>query len=1813
LWGDPEGGTLSGLGLSVSAGVTSGSLAMKSPFPRLVFRRQQRRQAAREEHRRTALGIEPLEIRRAFATYEIESILYGGASPVDGWSLFGMADTDNLTITTTNTSTPFTGAGNLTVHFGSQGLLPASVINVTDHTVTLTLPALSGITWNGTSATTYANIAFTDSGAAGPFNMSNNAFIAYPANITSISPSSVTVNDSANLTLVASDPQRGFGALPDRPFYFIFNGTTLIPASGSGAASSSTQLTVNVAPGVLNQTGNWSIQTTSAGGVPSGPNDSASFALVGNLGFAVESINYTIASITYQEQAITGWSYLGSGNDTINITLANGSTPFPANTTVFFVEDGNPSNQVSVTNLSPINGSMTLPVPVPYFGLYAGSTTNMTLSFGQAPNNDTTNGSFQYHNVFLQNLSPTQSYVAGGGTLNLTANSAVYGFGNLSQNVTVVFDGPKHLAVTGTPTSSTELSITMPNFGDDTAVGNYSVFLGAPANVNMPASNNLSLEVLQNPVIANLTVTFQNNTNLSTNGSPSNTTPPGINDFYLYVYGTVNNDKGWFDINATTGVVGTTPQVSANGVPFTNLNNSTLFFNLAGAAYNGTRVYLSTESTLQNQPTANFANSYYDFVEIAASNSSVFADTSQVDQFGMPMTLALSISGSNQTSTSGNSEGLTRQDILTGYNTYFQDIPGYNLAIVPIGGLGNATLSTYRVLAPNDLLNAITAEGNAYQQGNSTDFTISPQNGSYNGSFGNLSHWAYLNITTANSAINGTLYPAGSFVTGPWLPAGTVIAETNSSNTATSFIIGTNQTIANASPFQNVTINGTVATTVGGVRIQQVTGNMTSEGFQALSNAFGPSVFNYANGTPVAWDNATLNQNNAIDLMFNRYKSDIWWQEENQPASNLSNTTLYPQQVALYNGTVTTTMATSIENTSANYTVLRFIDYTSGAANTNLTFDIYYPYFTTNSPAGKLDPFGNPVPPPPAFFNQAEGNFKSPSLQVFGGAGIFQPGGSSTAGNAVALNDLGRDVAVAISRGYGATMLSMGEPIQNASNPNLAVFHHTNPSNTTGTWTLPTSVYNTVNPTDINITGWVAASYLNFGSPMTITGVSTDGSNTIIAVESFVSGEPIVIAEGKNRDNLQFVLFAETGTMFPNGAGQIPYNMYESFIQSRGDFEQGVQDVHGAYEKVNINGLGYGYAFSDFMGLSSTISVNALTTPEATPEQSSHLLVTMQPWFNDAPVVVTYDIDSVTFESQAISGWSLFGSGADQVTITTTANSTPFNLNASYGLAFGGLNATGMATGANTLTVSVPSLTSLWTGVGGSDFANLSFVNANSTTGNTSFAVLPVNLTVVAPDNGSVTGNTALMLNASSKQYGFGNATNLSVFFSRNGVTAGATNVAVVDPTTLSFTTPAVGEPGNWTLGVYKDAAATVANLASNNLTYAFTEGSQVFLSGDYNADGLTDIATLLDDGNWQVSFTQAAGNATLVSLNAANHWTTNATWVDWSVLRSGDRDMIVARAEVPNEAGSWWKLSYDGTANGTSATDFSTNFVGSWDFSGGVQWLDVVNGDFDGDGNADIIGRNSSNNQWWMLANATQNSNGATFGAKNVYLGAWSSEVQWDQTLAGNFLGDPGGKTQVAGLTGSTWWISEYEGTPGSMNHTVMTTQWGRHQNYTDYLVGNFDGNANGAVLIAAKTGSNAWYSIGSNTSVTPQNNTPSLMGLWPDHTATYSDVVVGDFLGTGNGTVGIAGLQRSNGNLSWWVLERPSVGANYSVQNFGSWPRSTLAQAFAGLYSAGDVTSGRTGVLGRTQQGGIQVWDRGVSNGTAFAVSPVAGYPEA
>jgi hypothetical protein len=107
---------------------------------------------------------------------------------------------------------------------------------------------------------------------------------------------------------------------------------------------------------------------------------------------------------------------------------------------------------------------------------------------------------------------------------------------------------------------------------------------------------------------------------------------------------------------------------------------------------------------------------------------------------------------------------------------------------------------------------------------------------------------------------------------------------------------------------------------------------------------------------------------------------------------------------------------------TSTYTVLQF---TGGGQ----TFNIYYPFFTTNSVATKTTPFGAIVPPPPSWWAPAQGlkYFEPPSAMVFGADGVFADNtqqATSAPGNpnATLLGALENVVVTALARGTATAL-----------------------------------------------------------------------------------------------------------------------------------------------------------------------------------------------------------------------------------------------------------------------------------------------------------------------------------------------------------------------------------------------------------------------------------------------------------------------------------------------------------------------------------------------------------------------------------------------------------------------------------------------------------------------------------------------------------------------------------------------------------------------------------------------------------------------
>jgi hypothetical protein len=137
----------------------------------------------------------------------------------------------------------------------------------------------------------------------------------------------------------------------------------------------------------------------------------------------------------------------------------------------------------------------------------------------------------------------------------------------------------------------------------------------------------------------------------------------------------------------------------------------------------------------------------------------------------------------------------------------------------------------------------------------------------------------------------------------------------------------------------------------------------------------------------------------------------------------------------VYTGNVTEIMGIpDINGGTSIYTVLQF----SGNGE---IYNLYYPFFTTNSPAKKLTPYGRPVPPPPAWWNQGLNSQEPPSQMVFGADGVFA---DNTQQHKYAPNQpdsaiqgaIENVIVTALARGHATTWRYRTGTIQASSPPN---------------------------------------------------------------------------------------------------------------------------------------------------------------------------------------------------------------------------------------------------------------------------------------------------------------------------------------------------------------------------------------------------------------------------------------------------------------------------------------------------------------------------------------------------------------------------------------------------------------------------------------------------------------------------------------------------------------------------------------------------------------------------------------------------------
>lgn len=162
----------------------------------------------------------------------------------------------------------------------------------------------------------------------------------------------------------------------------------------------------------------------------------------------------------------------------------------------------------------------------------------------------------------------------------------------------------------------------------------------------------------------------------------------------------------------------------------------------------------------------------------------------------------------------------------------------------------------------------------------------------------------------------------------------------------------------------------------------------------------------------------------AIDSFFTFYKNNpnTLQVEQNSGGTNV-----------IYTGNVVEVQnVPDINGGQSTYTALQF-------TGNGETYNIYYPFFTTNSPAGKTTPFGAAVPAPPAWWAPPQGLkfFEPPSSMVFSADGVFadntqQAASAPGSPNATVLGAIENVVATALARGYATTWQFLTGTVSNS-------------------------------------------------------------------------------------------------------------------------------------------------------------------------------------------------------------------------------------------------------------------------------------------------------------------------------------------------------------------------------------------------------------------------------------------------------------------------------------------------------------------------------------------------------------------------------------------------------------------------------------------------------------------------------------------------------------------------------------------------------------------------------------------------------------
>jgi hypothetical protein len=339
-------------------------------------------------------------------------------------------------------------------------------------------------------------------------------------------------------------------------------------------------------------------------------------------------------------------------------------------------------------------------------------------------------------------------------------------------------------------------------------------------------------------------------------------------------------------------------------------------------------------------------------------------------------------------------------------------------------------------------------------------------------------------------------------------------------------------------------------------------------------------------------------------------------------------------------------------------------------------------------------------------------------------------------------------------------------------------------------------------------------------------------------------------------------------------------------------------------------------------------------------------------------------------------------------------------------------------------------------------------------------------------------------------------------------------------------------------------------------------------------------LATLVVEGTWNSQdFTVTDdGGGTVVTVAGLLH-------------APAPDDFTAARgSDVPwrNSNGTLAEWFMNGSAIASSGSPTSGGSVVSPDAS----WSMAGSGDFNGDGDADLLWRNSNGTlaEWFMNGSTITSGASPTFGGSPV-----SPDSTWNVTGIGDLNGDGDADMLWRNNNGAlVEWLMNGSTISASASPTFGGSPVSPDSTWNVAGIGDFNDDGKPDVLWRNSNGALALWQMNGSSISTSASPTSSGSTVSPD--ASWSVAGIGDF--NGDGKADILWRQGTTGSLAMWMMNGSAIASSASVTYQGTaiTPDSTWNIVEVGDFNGGSDSEilwrqSTTGVLAEWQMNGAQV----------------------